>query len=260
MTGADFDPASVKLGRQAHDPVVVGKHFKLASVVDDDAIPEAPADVGCGRYMTSTPLLGNEVAGNCVVVTLMHLVQAVTARMGRERTFTREEALRTYGILGGWPAVDEGLNMYYALTRWKEDPSLFGDVEIEGFASVDMTDWERVQQGLWLFGGVATGFDMPRLWQRETRLWQLDMSAGDDAIEAGKWGGHAMFGGDRVFVPGGRPRLVTRTWGGDREITARASDAYGAECYAVLLKGWEPPDVPGFDRDRLLRALRQVSA
>lgn len=251
----------MRLGRAAHDPEQLAKVYSLATAIDDDVIPEPAEDVGCGRFMTSTPLLGNDEAGDCVVVTICHFIQAVTAAMGRERTFTRAEALAIYRELSGWdgsPETDTGLNMYAVLTRWMKDSGLFGGVKLWGIASIDLKDWRRVQQGVQFFGGVLCGWDLPLVSQHQVK-WRVEMGAGDEKIKRGGWGGHATFGGDRVLVPGGRPLLKVRTWGGEKDTTSSYSDGYGAEGYIGVIDGWEPPDVPGFDRDRLMRALKELS-
>jgi hypothetical protein len=249
------DHADRKLGRAPARARDFARVLRLHDFTTEE-LPDPPAQLDYLSAMSRVDELGNDVAGDCVVAAGMHLAQSVTAVMGRERVFTTDEALRTYGILGGWPARDEGLNMFDTAAEWQRDPSLFGDVEILGICSIDITSWRKVQQGVWLLGGLLLGFDLPKVTQRQER-WQLEMLP-DEQVRIGGWGGHAVHGGRRIYGADGLPAFGITTWGRVKDATSAYADVYGAECIGLLFKGWEPPNTKGFDADRLLRAMQEL--
>jgi hypothetical protein len=106
--------------------------------------------------------------------------------------------------------------------------------------------------------GLLWGVDLPVVAQRQRR-WRADLGAGADA-EPGSWGGHAVANHWSVL----NPQLVdpyvvdvVETWGGEKKVDHTFRDGrYCEEGFVILWKGYEPPAVPGFDRDGLWRAVR----
>lgn len=251
--------ADMRLGRKEARPEDHGRALKLSAFVGED-LPEPPRDVDYLSPMSSIPMLVNDRIGDCVIVAIMHLIQSVTAVMGREVVFTDKQAKRAYAAITGWieaePETDQGTNLFDALTHWKRDPSLFGGVELEGWASVGKKDWVLQQQGLRLMGGLLNGYDLPLVTQRQD-TWQVEMGAGDEQIRPGGWGGHCTHTARRFYRADGRPFRKDTTWGEAKNVTPRYVGAYGAECVVALIKDWEPPNVKGFDGQRFLQAIRE---
>lgn len=251
------DHSGMKLGLQPFLPRYAGAALKLDDFITPE-IKDLDAEVDNLSCMSSTPLLSNDVIGLCVYASGGHLTQAVTARMGRERVPHDEEVIEAYskgtGYVRGQPETDRGARLYEFLKDWQRDGYL--GVEIEGFCLVNPRSWRKMQLAIRLFGGILQGADLPLIAERQN-VWQLEMGQGDELIEPGRWGGHAYAGLRRKYEYS-KPVIDSITWGGIKRSRHTFSDAgYVREAWAVLFKGWTPPNTPGFDRDRLLNVMRQ---
>ncbi len=260
MSNLNSDYTGFKLGRH---PARLSDHMRSVKLGDfiGEALPEPPRDVDHLSPMTSIPMLGNDRYGDCVIAGIAHYAQSVSATMGRERIYTEDQVLDVYSAVTGFdrndPSTDLGTNMYQAMTWWLKNG--FYGVEIEGFASVDAHDWKKLQQAMWLMGGCLFGVDLPLVAQRQD-VWRLEMGVGDDQVQVGGWGGHCVAAHRRRFSEMGRPIVTVSTWGAAKDVTSSFVDCgYVEEAFCPLIKGWVPPNVPGFDRDALLRAMKELS-
>lgn len=256
MSNLSVDRSGFRLGRTPVKPEQAAKALRLSAFTSDE-LPMPPREVDYLAPMGEIGMLGNDRFGCCVFAGMAHLAQSVSAVMGAKYEPAEGEVLDAYSTVTGFrqddPDTDLGTNLLEALTWWKRNR--FCGVEIEGFAKVDHDDWRKTQQGLWLFGGVLDGADLPLIAQRQKK-WRVEVGHADDQVRPGGWGGHCYAGHRRIFDVYQRPEMETSNWGDVTAITGAWNDAYVAERYVVLAKGWTPPNAPGFDRDRLLQAMR----
>lgn len=251
------DRSGMRLGRARSKAEHAGKALKLGAFVDEEAIPEPPRDVDHLSPMSRIDMLGNDVKANCVPVGGAHCIQSVSAILGMERRFSEGEVDEVYRAVNpDDPEMVFGTNMFEFMSWWKANG--FHGVEIEGFVSVDATNWKKLQQAIWLMGGCLFGVALPLVAKRQ-RVWRMEIAHPPEETQAGTWGGHCAHGARRRFADNGRPIVTVTTWGGATDVMSSFADPYIEEAFCPLIKGWEPPDAPGFDRDRLLRAMRELS-
>jgi hypothetical protein len=193
------------------------------------------------------PLDGNDVTGNCTIAGLAHWVTIINGFLGRKRIPSLEEINGLYFQLTG--GADTGLDLgtvcrYIRANRWLgEDPIL-------AFAEVNVRKPTQFCQALAYFGPLYSGI-------------QVQANAIQDFEARVPWtpgdltdGGHCIITAD--YAPDNDTEL---TWGN----TELATPAWRAECldeaYVLIPKeAAEPGYIPGFDSDRLLRDLAEVTA
>jgi hypothetical protein len=259
--GGGIDHSAMRLGRTPPKPTHLAKVPKLSSFLVEEELPEPPAVIDLLAGMSSIPMLGNDQYGDCVEAGILHHIQALTAAMGQERVFTTPEAVELYEAIvptfdPNDPETDQGTNLVEALMWWKAN-GVFG-YEIEGFAAIDPRNWRKRRQAMHLFGGVLWGVSLPKVAQFQSE-WRVEMGRPDDQLAPAGWGRHCVSDHRSVLTSTGRPDDEPETWGGTKKVTGTWDDVYGDEAYVVLLKGWTPPNLRGFDRDALLRAMEGVS-
>jgi hypothetical protein len=222
------------LGKQAKRTDL--RTLQVSAYVNLSTIQETPAafdwSMVDGRDL-AYPMLANDIYGDCVCASALHMQGTWTGQTGNERILTDDMALDAYGRFTGWrrddPATDRGAVMIDVATRWRRDP--IGDVTIKAFAEVDRRNVDLVRAAANLFGGLWTGWALPRAWQDESAWW----TAGPDTSgkwERGSWGGHAV-----AVVAISPQGLVVRTWGGRRFVTWQAFSIYCDEAYALVPDG-----------------------
>lgn len=260
MNNLTANHGGMRLGRRPPKVEHKDRFPNLGAFLVEDELPEPPAVIDYLSGMSSIGMLGNNKVGNCVEAGILHHIQSLSVAMGKERVPSEGEALELYRQIAGYdwrdPSTDQGTNMVEAMLWWQAH-GVFG-WEIEGFVCVDPRNWRKRRQAMWLLGGVLWGVALPNVARRQVQ-WRVEMGLPDDQLEPGGWGGHCVSDHKSVLTANGRPDDTVETWGGTKDVTGTWDDVYGVECYAVLLKGWTPPNVRGFDRDALLRAMKAVS-
>jgi hypothetical protein len=221
-----------------------------------DAIPEAPEKVYWSYKVPDDQwgMLANDEVGDCVVAGAMHMDMNWTAHTGTMRTYTREQALEIYSQLTGYdPATganDNGLVVTDFLNFWQTE-GFFGS-KILGWAQFNHANPKRFNQVDWLFGGVATGVQLPSSAQDQFSAgqdWSLVPDSPND-------GGH--------FIPGfnyGADGRKFVTWA---KLQAALNDwlaAYVDEAYGVISEAWfDTVDVAPnhFNKDQLWADLKAL--
>lgn len=153
-------------------------------------------------------IMGNDVAGDCVVAGSGHArLSATRSRGGIADVTSSADALALYSKLTGYdptrPGSDTGLVLVSFLNWWVKN-GLFG-VALDSYADPKLGDPVEFKQAVRLFGGALVG----------VQLRQGDL----DAFQAGApWStgytGGAYVGGHCVWAPGYSPNgPLLVTWG-----------------------------------------------
>jgi hypothetical protein len=253
------DHGGMRLGRHASRPEDLARVPRVSALLDDAPLPEAPPIIDNLSCLSRIDMQGNNKAGDCFYAALAKLIQTQTAIMGNERIFTEAEVLAMYsrdtGYVPGDESTDNGTNMYDGLQACVKHG--FCDVQLEGFALVDATNFRKCHQALWIGGALLWGVDLPLVAKRQHR-WRLEMGAGDEEIAPGGWGGHAVSQAKSVIGPSGLSDETVLTWGAPLGVDQTFRDCgYVAEVYVAWIKGFAP-NIPGFDHARFLSGIREV--
>jgi hypothetical protein len=108
-------------------------------------------------------MLGNDVAGCCVIAKSMHMIMNWTAHTGMMKTFTTEQALGLYTELTGYDPItganDTGLVMSAFYEYW-QTTGIYGD-KLLGWASFNSAAPNRFNQIIWGFGTAGIGVRFP---------------------------------------------------------------------------------------------------
>jgi hypothetical protein len=253
------DHSANHLGRTPSRPEDLAKVPRVSAIVGEGELPEAPAVIDNLSCLSRIDMQGNDEAGDCFYAAVAKLIQAQTAIMGKERIFTTEEVLAMYsrdtGFVRGRPDTDNGTNMYDGLQACVQKG--FCEIEVEGFALLDATDFKKVHQANWIGGGTLWATDLPLIAKRQHR-WRLEMGQGDELITPGGWGGHCVSQAKSVILPNGLSDETVLTWGAPLGVDQTYRDGgYVPEIYVLWIKGFTPK-IRGFDHARFLSAIREV--
>lgn len=221
-----------------------------------DTLPDAPEKVYWGYKIPEGQwgMLGNDFAGNCVVAGCMHMDMNWSAHTGTPKTYTTEQAIELYSRLTGFDpqtgANDTGLVVSEFLEFWRTE-GMFGS-KILGWAQFNHANPIRFNQAEWLFGGVATGIEVPQsaMGQFEAgRAWEV---VSGTPVE----GGHFIPG----FNYGSKGRKFV-TWGKLQAAMNDWLELYMDEAYGVISEAWfDTVDVAPnhFNKDTLWADLKKL--
>ena len=218
-------------------------------------LPPAPASVTWSSKVPSWPMYLNDSIGDCAIATPGHLIQSYSFNAGQPKTPLDADVLAMYerfGYVPGDPTTDNGCVLLDVMKSWRQD-GLGGD-KIGAFASINPRNLPHVSTGIWLFGGVATGFALPASAQDQD-VW--DVVEGDDGAP-GSWGGHAV----PIVDYDDEGNFTCVTWGALKKLTRAFLAKYCDEMYAAIdedfLPGGAAPN--GFASTVLQADLALVSA
>lgn len=200
-------------------------------------------------------VLGNDDYGDCVFAAMAHTIQCHGANVsGEPRRFTDAEVLGWYSEVTGFdpsdPSTDQGAYPLDAL-QWFQRRG-----EVLAYGRVDPRNDAHVAMAIAMFGGIYTGWDLPRAWQGRN-VWDVGPSL-TGVWAPGSWGGH-MTNQIGYHRDASTP---TVTWGRVVQITAAARHAYCAEAYAVITPAWLDrfgSTIQGFDLTGLRARLTVVA-
>src|SRR5579859_3941974 len=140
------------------------KTLRFSQFASGDLVLPDPAKVYWGYKVKDWGMLGNDVAGDCVVAGALHMIENWSAHTGTPKTFTTEQAIEIYSTLSGYDpstgANDNGLVMTDFLEYWRTT-GLFGE-KILGWMAFDHSNPIHFDNVDYLFGGVFAGQQMPR--------------------------------------------------------------------------------------------------
>jgi len=213
-------------------------HKFLATVPPPTANEAADNTFG----ITAWGMMDNDTLGDCTIACPGHLIQAWTASSGSEVTVPDSVILSAYenwcGYVDGDSSTDQGGDILTVLQDWQAKG--LGGYSISSSAEIKV-DEIRIQQGVYVFGGVNGGVELPISAQSQVGgLWDVvgDGQTGNSA--PGSWGGHctAIVGYD---VDG----VTLVTWGALQQATWRFVMAYYDEMHAIISPNWKGPIAVG---------------
>jgi hypothetical protein len=218
-------------------------------------LPTAPTSADYTFGITSWGMMKNDSLGDCTIAGPGHMIQSWTASSGSEATVPDSVILGAYeawdGYVNGDPSTDNGGDILTVCQDWQTNG--LGGYGITAHAEVNMTQL-RWQQGVYVFGGLNTGVQLPISAQSQVgSLWDVvgDGQTGDSA--PGSWGGHctAIVGYDTDGVT-----LVT--WGALQRATWAFVMAYYDEAHAIISPNFKTP--AGINVSDLAADLQQIGS
>lgn len=245
----------VKLGKRPakHDP----RTLRLASYLSPARLPPIPESVAWSSKVPNWPMYANDQIGDCAIAGPAHQVQAWSFNDDDTPDFTPtdEQVIGGYMRVGGYdpnnPASDNGSVLLDVMNAWRRE-GLFGR-KIGAFVSVSPSQHDLVAAGIYLFGGLCIGLNLPRacqdheVWKAPGRFHRWGQWA------PGSWGGHCV-----EVVDYDSHYLTCVTWGGLKKMSWAFFDAYCDEAFAMIAPEWLGTDgkAPnGFDGVALVNDL-----
>ena len=216
------------------------KTLSFAKYLKADAPPPPPSKL-YREYKIPAGAWGmyaNDTVGDCTCAAVAHMLMLVTAHTGNLVTPATADILVAYSAITGYDPTqtdvngnnptDNGAAITDVLAYW-QNTGIAGH-RILGWAQIDQTNLEAVEQAIYLFGAVDIGVNLPTSAMEQTndgKAW--DVVADDGGIE----GGHSIpnFGYGAVGT-----NCVT--WAMRQEMTWPWFSKYCDEAYAVITQDW----------------------
>lgn len=182
--------------------------------------------LGWGMY-------GNDQFGDCTCAGPAHEVMNRTAHSGTLVAPTDAEVLAMYGTVcpGFDPATDandNGAAITDAL-NYMVNTGLAGE-KIDGWAAIDYTNQTAIKQGIYLFGSVNIGVQIPNSAMDQTQAGKpWEVLENDGGID----GGHCI-----PVMGYGSEGLTCVTWGQLQQMSWQWFMTYCDEAYCELAMDW----------------------
>lgn len=242
------DHSMMRLGRRParHDARVPRLARYLTS------FPKAPDLVDYTGKLTALGMMANDRLGDCTCAAVGHAIQVWSSQVGAEVTISDGDVVALYERFGYNPAnpnSDQGAVISDVLASWQKNP--VAGHSIDGSTSIDPSNVEEVLAGVYLFGGVDIGVDLPMSAQSQ-EVWDVPPGGPVGPGQPGSWGGHS------IFVPKAQrgKTLTCITWGALKEMTWEFFAAYCDEAYAMLSPDWRGAE--GFDYSQLSQDMQAL--
>lgn len=238
ITGAPMHLGRTRARRNRRSRLRASLLHGFLSTLPDDMAPTV-CDNTSG--IDSWGIMLNDQLGDCTIAGPGHMIQAWTAKGGREITVPDSAILKGYedfdGYVEGDESTDQGGDILTVCDDWQKYG--IGGHKITSHAEVNMTQM-RWQQSIYIFGALNTGVWLPVSAQEQTgATWDIvgDGETGDSA--KGSWGGHcvAVVGYDLEGV-------TVVTWGDLQRVTWRFVMWYFDEARACLSPDWRSCPIP----------------
>ena len=215
-----------KLGRK---PMRPDMHMRVPLLKDvAPVLPPAPARYTEYVDAVASFILGlNDRLGDCTCVCPANIILALTTLAQRGVRLTDDQILALYERFGYTPtdpATDQGAIIEDVLTSWHQQgiADAAGFDKLDGFATLDLHDHDRVMQAIAFLGPLDLGVSLPEGWMQAT-TW--DVSTAGDQIA----GGHCI---TAVGYTSEGPLIVS--WGQVFTLTWAGWDAYVEEAHVLL--------------------------
>jgi hypothetical protein len=224
------------------------------------ALPPPPPRCDWTRgFNINYSMMLNDSLGDCTEAAKGHAVQVWSLCNGRLVTPPDSAVLAAYesecGYVPGDPSTDNGGVELDVLTAWRKGS--FGGHSLSAFAAIDPQTVPHVMSGIYLFGLVYIGFQVPQsAMDQNSAGMTWDVVANDGGIV----GGHA------VVVPAydqSTDTFTCITWSERQKMTAAFWNKYVDESYVLLSPDWLQRgnvDPSGFDMATLQADLAAVTA
>jgi len=239
---ATWPPVPAKGWEYAVDPSAWGM---LGNVPDPANPPQIPDGVG-----------------DCGPAGILHLIQGQSANTGNPLTATTAQALALYSAVTGFnvndPNSDQGTVLTDLLTYIQSNGVEMTDatgktatVEVEGWASLDITSSALLRYAAYTFGGSYLGIQCPQQCEDDTTNWNF-------APGLPPAGGHCIPQEGQGAAGG---KIVS--WGMVIPCSIGFLSAYLDEGYIVVTKAWlnaQQKSPTGLDLNGLVAAMAAVKA
>ena len=220
-----------KLGKlpKRHDP----RTINLKDYIPAGAPPIPPSvEYWQKRLSSDWKMMTNDVLGSCTIAAAGHLTMLWTTYSDEEFIPSDAQVIADYSAITGYtpndPSTDQGAVELDVLNYWRK-PGMMGRA-IEGYAAVDLSNQEQVNQAIFLFGGIYTGFSVPA-----SAMDQFNAGRPWDVVsnDGGSVGGHAVpvVGYDATY-------LYAITWGAVQKLTWAFWNQYFDEAYSIISPYW----------------------
>jgi hypothetical protein len=220
-----------KLGKLA--PKWNRKTLPMGRYLLPAALPPPPAKAYYEYKIGSWGMMGNDQFGDCTCACAAHEVMNRTTHASAAVVPTDEQVLAMYASVcpGFDPATDandNGAAITDALA-YMANTGLAGH-KIDGWAAIDYTTQLTIKQGIYLFGSVNIGVQVPASAMDQTKAGQpWTVLANDGGIE----GGHCI-----PLMGYGLEGLTCITWGALQQMTWDWFETYTDEAYVELALDW----------------------
>lgn len=217
-----------KLGKKParHDK----RTLQLREFLQAEALPPIPPAHQQAHHVRRWPTLGNRRIENCTCAAAAHLIHAWTARVGSAVILPTRAVVKAYSHITGYDprtgANDEGAEVLTVLKYWRK--SGFEGHHIEAFVGLERHHPLHIRAGVFLFGGVYVGLNLPRS-ARGQKIWRVPPSGTKGVGKPDSWGGHVV-----PIIGYDEHGLTAITWGRRQRMTWGFWQAYCDEAYAVL--------------------------
>lgn len=235
-----------RLGKRL--PRRTGKSRARASIAKTflDSLPTPPTECDYTSGIIDWGMMlngpGSSLApqglGDCTEAAKGHLLQAWTAKGGKEVTLPDSVILGAYesecGYVNGDPSTDQGGDILTVLNDWQANG--LGGYKITAHAEVNLTQM-RVQQGLYVFGGLDFGIQLPLTAQDQVgSRWSIVGDGKGGPSAPGSWGGHSVAA--VAYMPTG---LLFVTWGALQWADWDWVMLYADEAWAAISPNFTSP-------------------
>lgn len=251
---ADQLPTAVRLGRVA--PPVPRQALKLRAFMPPAGAwaPPPKCDYAPKAAESIARMYLNDRYGDCVIAAKYHFLGVASgndADSGGTLLVPDSTVLAMYNKLKAGPGdsgcIMSDVNDYFRAAGLPDKDGR--PCKIDGYVSVDNADAAESKAGIFLFGALDMGFDLPEAWL-SSDTWDVTNSR--------------IVGGHNVLMVGyDDSYLYLSSWGRLYRMTWRAfqSNRYVGENYALLAPLWYGADKlapSGFQVDALRTALGQL--
>lgn len=228
----------MKLGKLA--PKRNRKTLSFAAYLKSPVLP-TPPEKNYWEYKvppSTIGMYGNDTVGDCTIAEVAHDLILKTAHAGTPFFPDPAEVLKMYSAISGYDPnqmdgdgnnpTDTGCAITDVL-EYMVTTGLQG-YKYDGWAAIDSSNRAHRSLGVYLFGGVNVGVQLPSAAQQQFSDNETWEPVANDSIEGGHCILQSGYGleGDNF-----------ETWGkGDQKATKEWSDQYIDEAYVVLSKDW----------------------
>ena len=188
-------------------------------------LPAAPARFSAYVEAVGSWILGeNDTLGDCTCVAPANAILGLTTLAGDARRTPDDDIVAFYAGVSGYrpgdPSSDAGAMIEDVLAAWHSRG--FDADRLDGYASIEPTDHERVRQAIAFLGPVDLGLNLPSGWLKAT-VWDVSTAGPDIA------GGHCV-----CAVGYDADGLQIVSWGQVFTLTWAGWDACVDEAHALL--------------------------
>jgi hypothetical protein len=243
---------ALHLGRSAPSPRSRNMMAKKTALHNFMAsLPPAPVSLDNTSGITDWGAMLNQELGDCTCAENGHAIQAWTAAAGTEVTVPDSAILTEYEQACGYnpsdPSTDQGGIISNVLDYFQNTG--VGGYKISAHAQVNLTQM-RVQQGVYIFGNLDFGVQLPITAQNQVgSRWSIvgDGQTGDSA--PGSWGGHSI-----CAVAYDASGVTFVTWGALQVADWDWVMLYADEAHAAVFPSYPSP----VSTDQLISDLQAV--